>query len=108
MCTFAINAPASGCCVIFDNVTLGSFGDMAFRSPAGSLLSLTLINIPQHILQQAIVHGLNNAVFNVKVYDINEEGEIMDSPAVEQRRVLEVRLVNPNSTFDMPVLTTGI
>ena len=106
-CTFAVNAPSTGCSILFENVTLGSFSSTVPRSPTGSLLSSGVVNIPQPIVRQAIMQGLTSAVFDVKLYDLNEEGKVTGSPAVEQRHVLEVVLVNAGPTSEVSVPALG-
>ena len=97
-CYFATNAPASACMVMFDNTSFGLRFNGSVHRPPSSLLSSGVINIPQAILQYGVMQELSSIVFDVKVFDVNMDGDITDLPAFEQVEALQVEIddMQPN------------
>ena len=109
-CTFAINAPAgSGCWVEFDNAMFDSFNYVLPYSHGGPLLSSKTVQIPQNILKQANKLEIFSVEFVVRVYDINENHNlVVNSPAVEQVKVLQMGLPSPEPNIVMSLATKGM
>ena len=77
---------------LFDNSSFGLRFNGTIPHPLGSPFSFTIIDIPQEVLQLGVLQGLSSVVFDMKVFDVNMNGDLIDRPAFEQAEVLEVEL----------------
>ena len=104
-CLFAINAFASACMAHFENASLGLSFNGTVNHTHGSKESSGNVTISQEVFQQ----GESCVAFDVKVFDVDEDGNVAKKPAIEKYGALEVVIhvndAEPNP--DSPTPTTG-
>ena len=102
-CYFATNAFASACVAQFENASLGLAFNGTVDHPHGSLNSSGNVTVPQAVLQQ----GEGHVVFDVKVFDVDENGNIAEKPAFEKNGALEVATNETETNSDTSTHATG-
>ena len=104
-CFFAVSASASSCVVAFDNSSFEwSFNGTIQRSLDFPLSSTGFVDIPQEISQR---EDLSIVAFDARVYDAEENGTIISSPAFEQKRALVIQNVPEETSANMAAGFTG-
>ena len=102
-CSFATNAFASACMARFENTSLGLAFNGTVDHPQGSIDSSGNITIPREIFQRRE----SRVTFDVKVFDVDEDGNIAEKPAFERNGALELVLNETEPNPDSSTHATG-
>ena len=102
-CYFATNAFASACVAQFENASLGLAFNGTVDHTHGSLNSSGNVTVPQAVFQQ----GEGHVAFDVKVFGVDENGNIAEKPAFEKNGALEVVTNEAERNSDTSTHATG-
>ena len=102
-CYFATNAFASACMAQFENASLGLAFNGTADHPHRSKNSYGNVTIPPEVFQL----GESHVTFDVKVFDVDENGTIADEPAIEENGSLELVLNDAEPFPDTSTHVTG-
>ena len=92
-CYFATNAFASACMAWFESTSLGLAFNGTVNHTHGSLNSSGNVTIPPKVLQHS---GVSHIIFDVKVFDVDTNGNTAEKPAYEETVRVELNNAEPN------------